>query len=239
MISIIGSKRWYAALALLMLIAGGTEASVKDRAFDWTKLGVVTAVRDQGNSNNCWAVSATEALEANWAIRHRQRVQLSPQPILDRTHQTGGDTLARAFGVLKQFGTALESKYPYLRAPGKLRPVATPYKLANWAFVKQDASKPTVAQLKQAMSQHGPLAVGVQTTSKFQQYKGGVFRETVKSKDANSIDHFVLMVGWDDGKGAWKIKNSWGTTWGEKGYMWISYNSDHIGSNAAWVECRR
>ncbi len=60
------------------------------------------------------------------------------------------------------------------------------------------------------------------------------------------INHGITMIGWDDDKGAWLIKNSWGTEWGEtggygtdKGYMWISYECNNIGYSAAWVTAKK
>ncbi len=50
------------------------------------------------------------------------------------------------------------------------------------------------------------------------------------------LNHGITLIGWDDSKGAWLIKNSWGTTWGENGYMWISPNTDNVGYAAAWVQ---
>jgi cathepsin L len=235
-------QRWYAltALALVLVSAGLVQANPNARMFDWSQYGVATPVRDQGDSQNCWAVAATEALEANWAIRHKRSIVLSPQPVLDRTHQNGPDRVSRALDVLQKFGTTLQSLYPYTHLAGALKNIKTPFRANRWAFINKDASKPSVAQMKKMMSEHGPLAVGVQTTARFKSFRGsGVYRESVSNKDPNSIDHMVLLVGWDDTKGAWKLKNSWGTQWGNQGYMWIAYNSNHVGSNAAWVECVR
>ena len=64
-------------------------------------------------------------------------------------------------------------------------------------------------------------------------------------KRYHNINHDVLLIGWDDDKGAWLIKNSWGTDWGntgghgtDKGYMWIAYGSNNIGFGSAWVRAR-
>lgn len=78
------------------------------------------------------------------------------------------------------------------------------------------------------------------------QQRGGicaVFDEHTQHFDW--INHGVTIIGWDDSKHAWLIKNSWGTLWGdtggygtERGYMWIDYNTNNIGIATAWVDAR-
>lgn len=65
---------------------------------------------------------------------------------------------------------------------------------------------------------------------------------TVTWTYSGTVNHGVTLIGWDDSKGAWLIKNSWGPTWGdtcgfgtEKGYMWIAYGCNNIGYGASWV----
>lgn len=76
----------------------------------------------------------------------------------------------------------------------------------------------------------------------FQAYTGGVFDEHTKSFPW--INHGVTIIGWDDSKHAWLIKNSWGTGWGEtgggseRGYMWIDYSTNNIGIATAWVDAK-
>jgi cathepsin L len=193
-------------------------------------------VRDQGPGYCCWAVVATEALEANWQLRHPTPVVLSPQPILDRTRQSGPDSLQTAFNDLREHGTAPESAYPFRQRVGELRPVATPYKPGAWGWVA-NAKRPTLPVLKQALLAHGPLAVGIQSTKAFEGHHGpGVFREKVNLPGPDVMNHFVLLLGWDDRKGAWLIKNSWGTDWGSNGYAWVAYDGNNLGASAAWVE---
>src|SRR5262249_24463421 len=96
--------------------------------------------------------------------------------------------------------------------------------------------QPSVSQLKEALTAHGPLYVAVfSRTRAFHEYRGGVHREDL---DHDRTSHAVLLVGWDDsrGGGAWRIKNCWGERWGEKGSMWIAYGSNNLGNHAAAVE---
>jgi len=70
-----------------------------------------------------------------------------------------------------------------------------------------------------------------------------VFNERNLGTPNAPVNHAVTLIGWDEDKHAWLIKNSWGQGWGEpagsgtqRGYMWISYDSNNIGYGAAWVE---
>ena len=102
-----------------------------------------------------------------------------------------------------------------------------------WDYVNSPPDKlPTVEQLKTALIEHGPLAAPIFYDDCLANYRGGVFNE----EDLGQINHVVLLVGWDDDKGAWLVKNSWGEDWGEKGFAWIKYGSNNIGVFAAWIE---
>jgi len=88
--------------------------------------------------------------------------------------------------------------------------------------------------LEEALCRYGPLAVALYVDGEeFCAYTSGVY-SGVRS-GGQAVNHAVLLVGWDDGKQAWLIKNSWGLGWGEKGYMWIRYGSNDVGFGAAWV----
>ncbi|MCV3212204.1 hypothetical protein OGM63_01455 [Plectonema radiosum NIES-515] len=67
-------------------------------------------------------------------------------------------------------------------------------------------------------------------------YRSGVFNNPTPPFECMAINLAVTIIGWDDDKQAWLIKNSWGPYWGEKGYMWIGYKSNNIGCGAAWVD---
>jgi hypothetical protein len=102
-----------------------------------------------------------------------------------------------------------------------------------WDYVNSPPDQlPTVEQLKTALIEHGPLVAPIFYDDCLANYRGGVFNEN----DPGMINHVVLLIGWDDEKQAWLIKNSWGETWGEKGFGWIKYGSNNIGTFAAWIE---
>ena len=126
-------------------------------------------------------------------------------------------------------------KFMLTSKPGQkfaCQPTGSFLKAASWDYVNSPPDKlPTVEQLKTALVQYGPLAAPMVFDDCLREYRGGVFNE----QDYKQINHVVLLVGWDDDKGAWLIKNSYGENWGEKGFAWIKYGSNNIGLFAAWV----
>ena len=109
-----------------------------------------------------------------------------------------------------------------------------PYKAVAWGYVDSTVQIPSVAALKKVLCDYCPLAVAVAVTPAFQAYKSGVFNEGSNQ----GADHPITLVGWDDSKKAWRVKNNWGTGWGESGYMWIAYNTNQIGYAASWVQAK-
>ncbi len=211
-------------------------------AFDWRKLGKVTPVRNQMNCGSCWAFATLGAYEGNYMIRNIGSIDASEQCILNCSGAGSCGGGWWAFNFLMSNGTASEADYPY-SANDKpcLASYSAPYKAVAWGYVKASNSIPSVAELKQALCTYGPLAVAVYASPAFQAYTGGIFNEFA----GGTINHGVTLIGWDDSKKAWLIKNSWGTAWGEtcgygseRGYMWISYNCNSIGYAAAWVKAR-
>ena len=109
-------------------------------------------------------------------------------------------------------------------------------KAEMWDYVNSPPDKmPTVTKLKEALIAHGPIVAPIFYDQCLSNYRSGVFNE----KDAGMVNHVVLLIGWDDTKQAWLVKNSWGEEWGEKGFGWVKYGSNNIGVFAAFVEARR
>jgi C1A family cysteine protease len=203
--------------------------------FDWTALGISRRVYDQGNAGTCWAHAGVEALEASVEILSDTFPYLAVQPILNATQDSGGGSAQLVFHELKNTGTSLLAQYPYI-AP-KLQPKpkdSLPYRAREWGYVTTANGQATVAQIKTALLLAGPLYTTVYAaTPAFFSNKGTVLAE---KGPFPPIDHAVLIVGWDDSKKAWKIKNSWGTSWGNNGFGWVAYGHYHIGTGTTWVQ---
>lgn len=226
--------------------------------FDWDDYHVLSEVQDQGKCNSCWAFSTIAAFESNTRIQSRKwmnaLIQTDPQTGLG-TAKPGGvlhieysekallDCIGRqkgscsggwhgsAFNHLTRFG-AIDGKAPALEQ-GPCEERGNGRKGLTWDYVNYPPDKiPSVQQMKTALLEHGPLVVLVHVDDGFLVYKSGVFNE----RKSRTVNHAVLLTGWDDAKRAWRIQNSWGKEWGEGGFMWIEWESNNIGQYAAWVE---
>jgi hypothetical protein len=216
-----------------VLPASKTKGKANDRAFDWTDRHKLN-IHSQGDQGTCWAHAAIGALEWSWMLRNGDAPILSVQPILDRTGRTGGGSSSAVYPLLIQYGTALMQDYPYVKEPGPLKKTATPYRAIAWGYVRS-GEKPTIEQIKKALIEHGPLSTSVSMSSLKRDKATGLYHAV---KEAKATDHAVVLIGWDDGKGAkgaWKIQNSWGVRWGDKGYGWIEYEHGNIGASTRWV----
>ncbi len=203
--------------------------------FNWADYNGVTGVRDQGNCGSCWAFATHGAFEGSYAILNNTLIDSSEQDTLDCSGAGSCSGGWWAYQYLIDTGSADETEYKYVAQKGTCRAnVNHPYKAVAWGYVDSNNSVPTVDALKKALCEYGPLGVAVAVTPAFQAYKSGIFNE---NSPAN-INHGVTLVGWDDSKKAWRIKNSWGVGWGESGYMWIAYGSNKIGYAASWVQAK-
>ena len=205
-------------------------------AFDWRTLGKVTPVKNQDGCGSCWAFAALGAYEGSYAIRNGTLEDTSEQDALSCSvaGSCGGGWWAGVFDWLISHGTATEAAYPYTATDSACNTsISAPYRAVSWAYVRADGGIPSVAETKRALCEHGPLAVAVLATGAFQAYTSGVFNE---HDTTHGINHGVTLIGWDDRRHAWLIKNSWSAGWGMAGYMWIDYDSNNIGYGAAWVQ---
>ncbi len=110
--------------------------------------------------------------------------------------------------------------------------------ISSWGYVDVSNSSTAVTNIKNAIYTYGAVASVVCAGSNFSAYTGGVFSTSDTCLDAGgnpTVNHLIVLVGWDDSLGVWHLRNSWGTTWGESGYMRIAWGTSRVGSYTSYV----
>lgn len=194
---------------------------------DWSTQGAVTAVKDQGQCGSCWAFSTTGGLEGAWQIATGSLTSMSEQQFVDCTNDgvyeagcNGGD-MGTAFDLAKSFSVATEASYPYKGVDGSCKTSFTTAIPTGGVTGYMSVGQST-ADLKSALNS-GPVSVAIEADQfAFQLYSGGILEDTggFFGSCGTNLDHGVLAVGYGDGY--FKVKNSWGSSWGVNGYIQIS-----------------
>ncbi len=211
-------------------------------AFNWCDQGGCAPIRDQGNCGSCWAFATTEPLEHVIRINDGVTVDLSEQYLISCNSDgwgCNGGLWAHDYHQWKKVsgesgaGAVLEDNFAYRAKDVRCNPPhGKAYQIDSWQYVCGNAyCTPTTDELKQAIYEHGPLTVAVCVNWAFQRYRRGVF----DGPSCSRLNHGVVLVGWDDNEGCWIMQNSWGTSWGESGFMRIKYGVSGIGNEACYV----
>jgi cathepsin L len=190
---------------------------------DWTTKGVVTPVKNQGQCGSCWAFSATGAIECQYAIQKGTLNSLSEQQLVDCAGITygcmgcnGGQMTGAMRYAANDHGLCSESEYGYTARNGncKASSCGTKYD-ANTGY---KAVTPYSSSALVDATAAGCVSIGIEADqTAFQHYSSGVLTGSC----GTSIDHGVLVVGYGTtgSQEYWKVKNSWGVTWGSRGYI--------------------
>ncbi|UCH98232.1 MAG: PKD domain-containing protein, partial [Candidatus Aminicenantes bacterium] len=200
-------------------------------SWDWRDYGVVTNVQNQGSCGSCWAFGTIGSYESCVAVAGGGLDNLSEQWLLD-CNTLGYSCSGGWWGYPDMYdGVPLESCYPYVGYQQSCSTSCPKYHpMEAWYYVGNSSSVPNTDDLKNAIYNQGPISVAVYVDSYFQAYSGGIFSNTSSSQP----NHAVILVGWNDSGGYWIMKNSWGTGWGESGYMRIEYYANNIGYAASY-----
>jgi len=193
-----------------------------DALVDWTGT-YTTPVKDQGYCGSCWAFSATEQIESDCMRVNGENPILSPEQITQcdsTSYGCNGGWTENAYEYVESAGgMCSESDYPYTSGSGttgscKSSLPSTSCAITGYKTVSGESSMASYVEST------GPLSVCLDAST-WNSYSGGVM-----SVCGRSVDHCVQAVGIDSSSGYWKVRNSWGTSWGESGFIRLKYGSN-------------
>jgi len=204
------------------------QSEVDPTSFDWrNKSGILTPVYDQGQCGSCWAFSAVENIESQWALAGHGLLSLSPQQVVDCDTSdagcNGGDTPTAYDYVKGTGGLELWSEYPYTASDGQCQFKISEVRanITGWQYI----GKGDEDQMKTGLVSNGPISICL-AASRWSDYSGGIM--TAK-QCGRQIDHCVLLVGYNVANSPpyWIVRNSWGTDWGvENGFIYLEYGTN-------------
>jgi len=190
---------------------------------DWVSKGAVTPVKDQGRCGSCWAFSATAAIESYAKLSGKYGLEvLSAQQINSCDKRDGGcngGNTETAYEYVKGAGgIETERDYPYTSGGGstgscKFQSSKIAVTISGYHSVSRGESA-----LKNALNE-GPASLCLAASS-WQSYRGGILERC-----DNQVDHCVQGTGYS-GSSYWRIRNSWGTSWGESGFIRLAQGQD-------------
>lgn len=202
---------------------------------DWRQKGAVTPVKDQAKCLSCWSFSATGSLEGQIYLKNGKLISLSEQNLIDCTKSYGnqgciGGNVVASFQYIKDNkGIDTEESYPYEAHDYICRFNRTT--IGGTDKGHRSIQLGSEEDLQNAVANVGPISVTIDASQlSFHFYSGGVYHEP--HCNSTSLDHCVLVVGYgtENGQDYWLVKNSWGTSWGEKGYIKMARNKyNHCG----------
>jgi len=225
-----GYKRELRASARIPSSVNGRRA-VGD-SVDWVAKGAVTPVKDQGQCGSCWAFSATGGIEGALAIKTGKLVSASEQQLVDCGGGEGnqgcnGGLMDYAFSwVIKNGGIASEEAYRYTGRDGACKKIPSSLAISGY----KDIAEGSEDDLLTAVTSQ-PVSIAIEADQGcFQFYHSGVLDDP---SCGENLDHGVTAVGYDTdsatGKDYWRVKNSWGTSWGDAGYIKLVRGKNQCG----------
>jgi len=214
--------------------SNNTNPKLPSGAIDWREKGAVTHVKNQGMCGSCWSFSATGNMEGQHFMKTGKLLSLSEEELVGCSSAMGnlgcnGGLMDNAFQwVIKNGGIDTEDDYPYKSGLG-FSPACVKAKLSKKAatFTSYVDLPNDEEKMAEWVLKNGPLSIAVDASSGWQTYSGGI----VKDCSGTTLDHGVLVVGYgtDHDTPYWIVKNSWGATWGENGYIRLEFGTNQCG----------
>lgn len=206
----------------------GAGKEVLPESVDYRTTGCLSLPKDQKFCGSCWSQAVVSAIETMKCMKTGRLETISAQNLIDCANRKSGYKLDGCAGgmfpdafqyVINNGGIDDEECYPYGandREPCRYTSKCKAGNVASWRRLP-----PTEEALKEAVAKHGPVLAAIHSNDDFFSYNSGVYDDPKCTNERSKINHGVVVVGYgsENGKDFWIVRNSWGYTWGEKGYM--------------------
>jgi C1A family cysteine protease len=216
---------------------------------DLRDFGFVTCAKQQGTCGSCWAFSTVAALETSALINRKiNQCDLSEQQMIDYSNagNCSGGFPPKLCEWLSRDNTSImqEIDLPYKNWKQDCienKTIKSPLKLEKWDYANKSKNyleKTSNEEIKNALCKYGVVMSAVsisldmdpEASNDWQNFKDNTGSRVLKRQQvSNKLSHAITIVGWDDAKHAWLVKNSWGQGWGKDGFGWVDYDSYNIG----------
>jgi MYXO-CTERM domain-containing protein len=209
-----------------------------------------TSIKDQGQCGSCWAFATAGLFEQRLLAVDGNTINLAEQYLVSCNSNSwscarGGSAafdyyLSRYITGETAAGAVYEADFPYVAQDVACtgQPHTHHEKITSWKRMVSGSTLPTVAAVKQAITDYGGVWAAVCADSTFDRYRSGIIASTT----CTSTNHAIVLTGWDDNGGDgttggyWYMRNSWGSSWGESGNMRIGWGVNHIGEMASYIQ---
>ena len=200
--------------------------------YDWSKI-IPQNIKKQGECGGCWAFSTTSILESKYYNLTKKKVILSEQELIDCSKTNNGcqgGAMEKSFKYLLETGVCLEKNYPYEERDElecRKKEENDIVKVKSFQFISEKEE-----EMKIALYKFGPLA-GAINSYPLMFYSNGIYQPSFSWFCPPMINHAIVIVGYgvENGVKYWKVKNSWGSDWGEDGYFRLVRGEEACGIN--------
>lgn len=200
---------------------------------DWVAKGAVNPVKDQGQCGSCWAFSTIAATEGAAQIASGKLQSFSEQQLVSCSSSYGnmgcnGGLMDDGFAYIADHGICSEEEYPYTASSDFLKCKGKSCTVVAKITGHTDVTPNDEDALQKAVDL-GPVSVAIEADQQvFQFYKSGVLDD---ASCGTQLDHGVTVTGYgtDSGVDYWSVRNSWGESWGESGYIRLVRNKNQCG----------